>query len=293
MNQYHIQQRVPTSINLFEDLSCKAYRLCPIDQGLRGGFIVRWDGKADNSVAAYRAFFTGLVPILDAISVVTQCAVQALPMGSFCIYRSNENPKNVVFFHDARETEAVGMILGREELEDVKTLVEAADESEKIGIGYLAEANRSTSPNFFLAMLVIAVEAFAGKSKATRVCENCGFSKEYPTTDKQALKDICSKELYEPIYRKERLRHKLFHGGKVDGQLVADVARRLHEHLLLSYLKRRHDLHAVREIVAAPRNISYEYSRVFVGLKGKPDLLTLEEESRANRLKIIESPARY
>lgn len=292
-NHYQIQQRVLTAINVFEELSCKGYRLCPLNQGLRGGFVVRWDGMADNAVAAYRAFLAGLLPILDAISVVTQCAVQALPMASFCVYRTNDNPNNVVFFHDAREVEAVGMPLGKAEIEDVERLIGAADESQRVGIGYLAEASRSPSPMFFLAMLVIAVEAFAGKSTAKRKCEKCGRETEYAATDRLALKEICSKELYDPIYRTAPIRHKLFHGGKVDMQRVADLARELHERLVLYYLKEKHGLLSVRRIVGAPRNISYEFSRAFVECAGEVDLLRLEEDSRASRLNIVETPVRY
>jgi hypothetical protein len=185
------------------------------------------------------------------------------------------------------------MLLGSEEIEDVRRVLGAGEESDHVGVGYLAEANRASSPKFFLAMLVISLEAFAGQTTVKRECEKCGEVSKYQAANRDALIGICGKELYDQIYRTDRLRHKLFHGGKVVTNRVAELAGTLYERLVLDYIKRRHDLSSVRRITAAPRNISYEFSRVFVGLRGEPDLLALEQESDANRLNIVNTPDRY
>ncbi len=111
MNTYRIHQKIKTPAHLFDrEITCGSYAISPFSKkGFHGGaLLIKKDEPATNWKEAYGRFSEGLNPILDAISVVTQCAVLSTAFGSFFIYRARENERAIFFYH-ARDTETVGM----------------------------------------------------------------------------------------------------------------------------------------------------------------------------------------
>ena len=307
MNSYLIHQRIRTPIGLHTELDCRGYRLCPIHQNLQGGFIIKKEVEAENFNDAYKSFASFLAPILDAASVVMQCAITGTRFSSFCIYKQNDNLQHLTYFYYADESDTVGMILRKQELMDIEKIVERIqqNESDRTALGYLRQANFSSGPMFFLAMLVIAVEALAGSEQAERKCQcgrvlkcECGVS-TYQRTNRAEVENILGKELHDELYKKGRLRHKLLHGGAVNEVKVAEAAKQSYERILLEFLKENYQLDSIRKIADAPRNITFESTRFSVALEGRPDLLVgglpdlIALEKNRKKLPTVDTPADY
>lgn len=293
MNTYLIQQQVRTPIHLIRPMTYRTFILEPVAPDLGGGFLAKREVTAVDGVTAHRAFSLELSSILDAASVVTQCAVSALSFGSYCVYRLNANPEHLFYYHHAEEVEAVGMMLDEQELRDVERVLVAVEQSDSVrtGFGYLRQANLASSPTFFLSMLIIACEAFAGQATVTGSCSQCDYRYEYPGTNKVGLRAILGDDLYRDIYGTGRLRNRLIHGGRTNEAIVADVATRTYCRLL-AHLKHDLELEGVDEIIGAPRSTTYEYFRTFMQVEaGPPELLMLERDH--TRVTAVSAPPSY
>ena len=292
MNTYLIEKRIKTPIHVFRVLEHDGYQLFPPGEGMTEGFVAKRQVSALDRMTAYGEFMEGLGPILDASSVLTQCAVYAPALGSHLIYRMNDNPDGVFYFYYARESQTVGMHLDIEELADLRAILGHPDWGrDRTAFRYLRQANLATSPLSRLSMLIIAGEALAGTTMVEKQCSNpnCRRPYRYSQTDKAALKRILGEHLYQEIY--EALRHKLFHGGPVNERHVAEIGALVHVRLLLEHLKTKYSLQSVREIVEPPRNISYEYLARFTRMERTPSLV--EVENCHEQLPFVEEPSEY
>ncbi len=284
MNTYIIHKKINTPIRPFREMELMGYKLFlladPVAQGPAEGFVISKEISATDGNKAYIDFVVGLVPILDAMSVITQCVIHSLASSSYFIYRVNENSNETLFFYYGGEGVTVGMGLDLEEANDIEKICLTTRENnkERVAFTYLREANYAHTPTAFIAMLIIASEALAGEGKTQGNCKSCNTLYEYPSADKNMLKSIMGQELYEGIYG-NRFRHKLFHGGKIDEVQASDLAAKLYEKIVLEYLPRRFGLKSIRKIVNAPRSFSYEYFGAFIKNigGGVPNIVELEK----------------
>jgi hypothetical protein len=291
MDRYIIQHRIRTTMSMFYELECRGYQLRPIDQTVWGGILVDKEISAANASEAYKAFFVGLAPVLNAASVVTQCAVSGFHTGSYCIYKLSNNPENLALFYYAEPVETVGTALDKEEIADVRRIIEKIEgnEGDKLGIGYLRQANLASGPLFFLAMLVIAAEAFAGPLIVVGNCSNCQYEYKYSATNRKALESLLGSDVYKALYKGKALRHRLLHGGSVDESHAAKLAMQTYEKLL-DFVKQKYGLHSVRKIVDAPRNTTFMYSRFFIKIEGGVDLIELEDAWKNKKIPVAAAP---
>jgi len=278
MNRYNIQQTVRTPLVVHQQLVTSAnFVLAPIRplDGPPGcGFLVNADVEAANYTEAYVLFLNRLIPLIDVSSVITQCAIHAFATSSHLIYKRTKNSDGLMLFYHAEPTSAVGMMLDRRELADLERVL-AHPEHEKDGVAftYLRQSNIAAAPVFWLATLIMAVEAFAGTTAITRRCRKCDDPSIVSQTDKNALRMILGEDLYKVVYQQGRLRHKLMHGGNIDEMEVARIGERVYRRLVLEYLPEKYGLRSIREIVNPPRSESIECIVTWTKWDSEPDLL--------------------
>ena len=251
------------------------------DNYFNSGLLATKEVIAEDFNKAYQNFALNLVPLLNAMSVVTQCAIESMGVGSQYIYRLNNNSDRIAHLYVASRREPTGMDINPNNKGDIHLL---QDEKLRTGLGFFREANNAGSPKTRLSMLLAAAEAFAGEEITKKTCPKCGAeTTSYPTTSKSGLEKVLTKNLYTEIYNKKRIRQHLFHGGKVDDSVVIEYANKVHEQLLFGYLQPTYALADPHKIIGAPRNASsFEYSGSFIKLDSHvallPSLQSLEEE---------------
>ena len=274
MNRYNIKKAVRTPVQVFKNLVTSAnYALTPVADLPGCGFLITADVEASSWKEAYGLFLKGIIPIINAGSVITQCAIHSFVSSSHLIYKRNDNPDHVFFFYYAAPTSAVGMMLHDAELADIERIL-GSDlyEQDAVAISYLRQSNTATGPVFWLSTLLMAAEAFAGTEDVERVCTSCSHVSSYAATNKEALQEMLGSGLYDELYRKGRVRHKLVHGGRVDEAEVARIGEQVYERLILHYLVERYGLKSLREIVNPPRSESIERFATWTTCESEPEL---------------------
>lgn len=296
MNRYLIHKKIRTPISLFERVECLGYMIDwygkPFD-GSEEALVITKEITGDNYREAFSTFISGLIPIVNIMSVVTQCITESFSATSHIIYKINNNPERIAFFYYAGERDVVGMNVGANEIADIETILAKWTEEERTAFTYLREANCAFTPTARLAMLVIAAEAFAGESTMNGACKSCGAAYSYPSVNKEAICKILGEELQRYVYVKSRLRHKLFHGGPTDEMEIVKVGDEMYKRIVLGYVVERYGLKAVHEIKNAPRSFSYECFGTFTKIEkvGAVSLKQLEDNHAT--LQCVEKPENY
>ena len=208
--------------------------------------------EADRWHSALKKFYKGLLPILDGLAVITRCAITS-GGESYLVRRIEENPTNIFFIHlcTPRPSTPMGLWTDEQE-EDLNTLLQSPEVG--AAMHYMRSANSTHTVKTRLTMLTMAAEALAGKIEIKRTCPHCGREiATYSSTDRDRLQDILRQESYDALYRKDCLRHKLFHGALVaDGEigLLSDAVY----DALWTHVTQRLNLKSTRtEVVGAPR----------------------------------------
>ncbi len=294
MNNYLIQKKIRTPIYPWERAECSSYMIDwfgkPFDYSYEAILITK-EVVAENYKEAFKEFIVGLFPILNVMSVITQCIIESTMTTSHLIYRLNDNPERILSFYYAGKRKVVGMAFGEDEIEDITRIIKKWTEAEKIAFLYLREANMAYTATTHLTMLIIAVEALAGEGVTKRKCKTCGAIDSYPSVNKDTLRKILGEELYKKLY--DSLRHKLFHGGKVNEGDIVTIGNAVYERVVLGYFAEHYGLKSVKKIVGAPRSFSYEYFGTFVKLqKGESISLKLLEDKH-EQIPRIDTPQSY
>ena len=153
------------------------------------------------------------MPLVDAISVVTQCAASLLAT-SYYVYRLDDNDDRAMMLYVARRVQPVGLALWTDEQSrDIAKLLDLSGAA----VHYLRESNNASTAKTRLSMLVIAAEALAGQTTVYGKCQNCNEPYSYGGTNKERLKAVLGAEAHDLLYVKDggALRHRLFHGHDV------------------------------------------------------------------------------
>lgn len=174
MNTYLVQQKIKAIANLGITFESAGYKFTAFDSKNPFGS-EQWLASKELQAQTYQdaslAFRLGLIPILDALSVLTQCSFSLIAM-SYLIRRLNDNGSDVFYLYVAQDRRTVGMpFWNKEQLVDLERLLQIDN---KVALHYLRESNNSSTAKTRLAMLVFATEALAGQKQRTRECPDCG-----------------------------------------------------------------------------------------------------------------------
>jgi hypothetical protein len=291
MNTYLIQQKVKAIANLGTEFERAGYRFKAFDaKNPFGG--EQWLAEKDVEGQCYQdaslAFRLGLIPILDALSVLTQCSFSFAAM-SYLVRRLNDNESGVFYLYVAQDRKTVGMPLwDKEQLADLDRLLRFDN---KVALHYLRESNNSSTAKTRLAMLVFAAEALAGQKEKARTCPDCGRVETFSTSNRELLAELLGKEAYDRLYIKDSgaLRHKLVHGSVVPDKDIVEVVPLVYEKVILEYLPNLCGLQSVRKIAAAPRSFtSFDHGGLFVRPLEKSTVELPVAEQFWNRPSVLE-----
>ena len=241
------------------------------------GWVAEKEVEAIGWREAYKNFQNELATIIDAFSVVTQCFFSIVGCCYF-IKRLDAQYDGIMLSFVAKEAlgAGTGMALNESGLEDVEKLMR-----ENIGVAlhYFKEANNAISPITRSAMLLCCAEALAGIENVTKKCKCGEICSRYSRTCNAELSKILEKELYDQAYKRDGLRHKLFHGVKVlEDREVSEFNDKIYDKIIM-YLKNRLQLKDVHPIKDPGRSIyTYKKALNFVrNMNGLPQLEHLND----------------
>lgn len=284
-NRYLIQQRIKTVAQLYKETRYSGFTFAPFNIEIPGcpeDLLATKEVQAKDYKEAANSFRHELIPIIDALSVTSQCSFTILAM-SFLVFRCTD-PKEYAYIYLARPRETTGITLNDEIFADLDKLSEIQN---KAALFYFRQSNNATTAEARLGMLIITAEALAGTTQSSRECPKCNAELlSYSITDRDKLKEIFGEELYIKLYEKGggALRHKMFHGNKLDGVDITENIGQIYDRLL-AYIQGEYGLQSVRQIVKAPRsfNASFEHVGLFVrnAHSNKYDLRKIEPKAWA------------
>ena len=280
MPRYLVSQKVRTVANVNDAYAVNEFTFTQFEPE-RGLASDAWEARSEVVANNFRDAFSMsrqvLLPLVDAISVVTQSAASLLATSHF-VYRLEQNDDRLMFLYVARRRGPVGMPLGQaEQVRDIQKLLALPGSA----VNYLREANNASTAKTQLAMLVIAAEALAGQKRITGTCKACGTEYAYGGTDKEKLRAVLGDEAFYALYVKDggSLRNLLFHGKAVPGDAVGQTVGATYR-AIRTYLQKELGLESFEEIVGAPRTFdSFEHGWLFVRLRARqiPSLRDLEQ----------------
>lgn len=281
MPTYHVAHKVRTVADLYEPKMVNDFRLQPFDPDGKPGQEA-WEAieevEAQDFLTAFNASRARLLPLIDALAVVTQCAFSLSGM-SFLVFRRTENPDGILYFRHLRGRKTVGMTLWDEaQCKDVGRLL--AIES-PVAFRYFREAINAATSSACLAMLVTTAESLAGDNTVTGKCERCGHEYKYGATDRAKLEEILGKDAYSRLYKKTHgsLRNKLLHGKAIDENAAVALCGEVYDRLI-GHMTSSLSLESIKKINGAPRRFdSLEWFGAFLRSTSKA-VVSLRELER-------------
>lgn len=260
MYAYLIEKKIITPISIYEKLKLLGYDFREVSDS-PVNLIISKEIKARNVEQALLEFFNGLDNVLDYISVLSQCVVDEV--GSYSVYRRGDDFVVFQYFEPRDDT---GLDINLETKNDIEKL-EKENPNLKLAFSYLREAIQARTPIPRLAMYIGATESLAGnenvvpkcsKCNKTLICKHCGGKRpKYSKTNDSKLREILGDELFDKLYKKDRVRHRLLHGYLIERRVALQINDELHNQLIHRYLAAKYDLKSInKEAVNLPRNIS-------------------------------------
>lgn len=269
MHEYIIEKRVETLFTCYEHgIKYDGYGFERPYQGRRDSYlIVKKTVASANYVDAVIKFLTKLSDILTALSVVTQCDVSSLLVGS-CLVRKVGGDQNVGYFYYAKRTPGARLDMDSS-IGDVDILLKADIDT---ALSFLRESNHATSPKACLAMMISAAESLAGTEEKQKKCPSCGCSQpKYNSTNHKQLKRILGQELHDRLYARGEIRHSLVHGRNgVSESEIASIVPEVYRQIVQNYLPSRYNLQSINNSASeVPRNGSdVKHWGGFIRMKG-------------------------
>jgi hypothetical protein len=263
MNKYNIVQQIVTSVRLSDPIKIQDY-----------SFTYDWENRiliatrvvvANRLSQALAIFGQELSPILESMSILTQCMVDPLGFGSFVAVK--EGFDAAFFGYHGEKTPAVGMFFDNDNLPDLEKIKEINNPT---AFSYLQEAISAYAPHHGLSMLLNAAEAFAGYDVKGQTCENCGSesSNKVNVTRKAELRRILGRKLYGQLYCGDNpARHAISHGRELSKVEASSLSQEVYNRLFQKYLKESLGLSSIKSIKGAPRAFSYQYTLSFFKFK--------------------------
>ncbi len=224
MNEYLIQQKIKTLSHLEVGLEVQnnheplmnidGYSFKHWDFGKGYG----WKGdawiagkkiKAVNALEAINDFRKNLDKIIQKVGFLSQCYMDFY-FESLIALKTNNNDENIFLFRHIRDKDPVGLSFTNESLNDYNKIKDFEYSDAFI---FLREVRNTSGYIPRLVLLFSTLEALCDKTKKTK--ENGGV---YITYNSKTMKEILGGDLFNKIYGKGGIRHKLDHGEMVDLQ---------------------------------------------------------------------------
>ena len=277
MNKYLIRKKIITPVHIFDPKNIRGFKFYKDhNKPLEHSIEVSKEINATDFQQANNEFFNELIPILELISVFTQCEIDSISKGSYVIL--NLANKNVLQFCKRIDNDPVGLDISDTIIQDIKSFIKSG--VNLAGITFLSEAIRAKTRKSKLMLLISAAESFAGSGTKKGNCTKRGEEYKYPCTDEDNLKKIIGEKLYDILYAKDRLRHKMMHGIVINENHVGVVSDDLYKQLVHEYLSNRFKVESInKEAISVPRTFMTNVEGQDVFLRSKKDisLLTWKE----------------
>ncbi len=262
MNKYLIQYKIATVANLFDSFIYNGFEFfhCSKDFVTEDAWIASKEIEANNSGIARFNFMKELIPCVERFSTVSQCAFR-INANSYFIFKTTNNPDNIVYIYYVRSTPPVGLHFDDEEIAQLDKLSSIPNQKACM---YIMEAANATTFFTRLTMLISAAESLAGETVVGKKI----------TTDKNELIKILGNPLYKKLFDYGTgLRNKLFHGSITDTHLFDGLVDETYCKIR-AYLITKYDVQMSEEVVHPQRNFhdNFEYTSTFEKFNGTPTL---------------------
>lgn len=217
MRKYIILHRIKTMSTLYDPFQLDGFEFKHWDFNLREGFIGDfWIAKkiiiATNFIEAINGFRSQLQQLIEKMSFVGQTYFSCLEQ-PFLIFKDENESNKIFFIRYSEESKSVGLPFNKDEIDSLKTIKDATNQE---FYTYWNESNNAISYKGKLTMLIKSLEALAGAIQKVDKCIY-GRANKRTSTDLERIKLILNdKDLYEDIFGKGGIRHKLSHGKKVN-----------------------------------------------------------------------------
>lgn len=244
MNEYVIEQKLRTVSDLclfdedgasvpmgidgleferIESIATSANRGC--------GWIIKGVENSKTYQDALAVFRKKLNRTVPKVAFVSQCYMDYM-QESFLIRKVNNNPEDVIFLHYTTGRGAPGLMF----MEGEKESYDKLSLENREFFWYMNDCYNAVGYTAKLLLMFAALESLAGKE--IKIDEN---GDEYETYNKENMKLILGKKLFNKIYGKGGLRHKLTHGEYVDASFSGtNYVETLHN-LILEYFNKNFD----------------------------------------------------
>lgn len=283
MNQYSIHQKIKT----ISDLCILDEKGVPLPIIIDGIEFKQWDfnladgckgdawiaeGKeeAKNYHEAFFAFRKKLSNIVPKIAFVSQCYMD-YTQETFLVNKINDNSEKIAFIHYVFERGVTGLMFMEEEGDDFEKLKGENNEF----FWYMTDCYNTTGYTAKLLLIFSALESLAGKEVKKDADGN-----DYETYNKDKMKEIIGDKLYNTVYGKGGMRHKLTHGEYIDPSFSGTNYVDLFHKLILEHFNKNFGTKLNLDVVHPQRHPfgNAYYTNVFIKPKeGYERELTLKK----------------
>lgn len=281
MNTYLIQQKVESFSEIYEQdkFTINGYLFEQWEykhlEPNENAWLIQKHIDSENIIDAMNQFKNELIPILNRVSLISQCGIQCVENSIF-VLKTNNNQENIFFLIALDDSEEVPLSFQTEEIESLKKIINMENE---VIFDLLSVSNLSMTNHSRLVPLILALEAMAGEREIISQCSKCGdTSRKYLSTDKEKIKLILDdSNLYKKIYHhNDGLRNKLFHGKIFEFRDGVDYAQRIYDQII-RYFNKVYGTKICTETIGVPRNGLGKYTKGKVWAKPKStnDILDL------------------
>lgn len=256
MNQYIIQQKINTisKLSLLDSGELVPMTIDEIEfnqwdfnwaEGCKGNaWIVMGKENADNYHKAVFSFRKKLSKIVPRVAFISQCFMD-YGQESFLAFKINNNPEKIAFVHHTTGRNTPGLMFMEEERNNFNKLKLENDEF----FWYINDCYNAIGYTAKLLLMFAALESLAGKEvKIDKEGE------EYETYNKENMKAILGDELYNKIYGKNGLRHKLSHGEYINSVFSGTNYVEILHNKILMYFNSNFDMKLNTAVVNPQRH---------------------------------------
>lgn len=242
MASYLIHYKVATTSELPEAFNLDNFHFSSYKEEWweSNGWLVSKEVQGNSMNEARSVFIRGLIPKIERIVAVSQCAFRIFA-NSYFIYRSTNNSDQLIYVYFVKEVGHTGLHFDRDEIAQLSKFDSLANPK---GLFYLMEAADSSTFYTRLMMLLGSAEGFAGETMREGRIE----------TNKKILKEILGVDLYNQLYAyRTGLRHKLLHGNIETNGIPDDLNDQLYGKIV-RYLRDNFDIQINEGVVHPQRN---------------------------------------
>lgn len=241
MSQYLIQQKIKTTANLcildtggtpipiiIDGIGLRHWDFNLADGCKGDAWIAEGKEEAENCREAFVAFRKKLNKVVPKIAFVSQCYMD-YTQEPFLVNKIENNSENVAFVHYVYERGSTGLTFMEEERDNLEKI----NLENKEFFWYMMDCYNAIGYTAKLLLIFSALESLAGKE-----IKKDAEGNDYETYNKEKMKEILGDELFNTVYGKNGMRHKLTHGEYIDPSFSGTNYVDLFHKLILEHFNR-------------------------------------------------------